>query len=401
MRRQDDLERELATRLRDEAVAGEAEARERSWGTVRAAHAARPVARPVRRWGRWLAALAAGAAVVLVSLTPAGADLRGWISDAIDPGSTNPKPSLTALPGGGTVLVESEAGATVVNADGSRRFLGRFSAASLSPRARNVAVGDGRTLSAIHTADGDLRWSLSSGVGRVSDPSWSQDLGFRVAYVSDGELRIVAGDGTGDRRFAAASPVAPAWRGASDRVLAYVDEGGTVRIADIDVGTRLAGFETPGVPRAVAFSASGERLLVRSTAAVSTMDADGRNRLEFRAGGELVAASFIGASDRRLAVVSERTDDSGATTSAVSVVAERAGRLVERRLFRTAGPIAGLAAAPAGEWLLVGWKEADQWLFLEPQPGGAIRAVDNISAQFGPGEAGAPFPVPVEWCCQG
>ena len=70
MKRQSDLERELASRLQDESLPGEGEARERTWETVRAAQAeltSRPVTRRHRR-GLIAGALAAGS-IALVALT--------------------------------------------------------------------------------------------------------------------------------------------------------------------------------------------------------------------------------------------------------------------------------------------------------------------------------------------
>jgi dipeptidyl aminopeptidase/acylaminoacyl peptidase len=73
----------------------------------------------------------------------------------------------------------------------------------------------------------------------------------------------------------------------------------------------------------------------------------------------------------------------------------------ERLLFTDAGRFGTLAWSPTGRRLLVPWREADQWLFLVPEPGGRTTAVANIARQFGP-RAGRPaFAGSVEWCCPG
>jgi hypothetical protein len=395
-----DTERELARRLQDQRVPGEEEARERSWATIRAAQAERtPIVGTRHRRGIAAALLAVGGAA-LVMLTPAGADLRSWMSDAIDPDSTQPRPALTGLPGGGTVLAESRDGISLVSEDGARRFVGRFYRASLSPRALNVGVAEGRTLSAV-TASGDPAWSLPPSPARISDVAWSQHEGFRVAYLSGDGLRVVAGDGTGDRAVAAALPVDPAWQGPTDRVLGYVDEGGAVERIDVDLGARLSSFEPSEEVRSLSFSADGKRLLTASERSIAFSAPDGREASSVDVLGEIVAAAFIDERGERAAIVTRESakDFKGRPGSAVSIVSERNGRLEARELFAIAGSLRGLAVSPVSDWLLVGWRDADQWLFLEPRIGGAVRAVKNISAQFAPGDPAPAFPAPVEWCC--
>ena len=58
-----------------------------------------------------------------------------------------------------------------------------------------------------------------------------------------------------------------------------------------------------------------------------------------------------------------------------------------------------VAWSPDGTRLLVPWRSADQWLFIQPA-GGSVSAVGAISGAFSPGHpAGAPFPRPAGWCC--
>ena len=99
----------------------------------------------------------------------------------------------------------------------------------------------------------------------------------------------------------------------------------------------------------------------------------------------------------------------GPTGRAVAVVARDAtGRGSElltadgrvRRVFAGAGAFTDVAWSPDGEWLLVGWRSADQWVFVRSDGVERLQAVSNISRQFA-GRAGAAprFPALGGWCC--
>ena len=81
------------------------------------------------------------------------------------------------------------------------------------------------------------------------------------------------------------------------------------------------------------------------------------------------------------------------------------GPVGRERLLAGAGRFGDLAWSPDGQWLLAGWADADQWVFIRTgtRPRGGIqrlRAVANISAQFDPGgRGGAAFPGLGGWCC--
>jgi hypothetical protein len=60
----------------------------------------------------------------------------------------------------------------------------------------------------------------------------------------------------------------------------------------------------------------------------------------------------------------------------------------------------GVVPSPDGGWLLLAWKSADQWLFLDLQHPQRVVAVAGISAQFSPGTTSPPpFPSVSGWCC--
>jgi hypothetical protein len=68
-------------------------------------------------------------------------------------------------------------------------------------------------------------------------------------------------------------------------------------------------------------------------------------------------------------------------------------------LFTGPGRFGDLAWSPAGDRLLIGWPEADQWLFLRTRGRGRVSAVANIARQFEPGATAPAFPRSVRWCC--
>ena len=65
-----------------------------------------------------------------------------------------------------------------------------------------------------------------------------------------------------------------------------------------------------------------------------------------------------------------------------------------RELFSGAGTFDGLAWSPNGRWLLVTWRDADQWVFVRTGATPRIDAVANVSAQFE-----GSFPRIEGWCC--
>ena len=74
----------------------------------------------------------------------------------------------------------------------------------------------------------------------------------------------------------------------------------------------------------------------------------------------------------------------------------------ERFLYSAPGDFGTLAMSPNGNWLLVGWINADQWLFLRLNAA-KVKAVSNITEQFSAvtpkGPLSKTFPKGVSWCC--
>ena len=398
-------EQRLREELRDASVPGASEAEERAWLIVADAWAERAPTPGVRPWlRRRLAAAGAVAVAALVAaglvLTPAGAAVREWIGDAIDPGRNDAKPALTRLPADGDLLVSSAAGSWIVHPDGSKRLLGEYSQASWSPHGLYVAVASGRELAAVDPK-GELRWSIER--HRISDPRWSPNEGYRIAYRSGGELRVIWGDGANDEALARSAPVAPAWQPRTGRrnVLAYATPGGEVRIVDTDTHRRLESGPDLGRPLELEWSTDGSRLLVLTAEGLTLLDPAGDvvARDRFGRGTSGVDAEFVPGSTT---VATIRRSGSSQIRSEVFLT--RFGdRVGERRIFAGSGLFEGLAYSPAGDRLLVGWRDADQWLFLPADGSGRTETVGAITGKFATGESAsqAAFPRVEGWCCRG
>jgi hypothetical protein len=210
-------------------------ARERSWAVVRAAYAEREPAERRRSW-RPLAVLAAGVVVAAGLLSPPGRAVLDEIREVV--GVEQSAPALFSLPADGRLLVTADSGAWIVERDGSKRLLGAYREASWSPFGRFVVASRRNELAAL-TPGGDIRWTLAR--PDVRFPRWGGTrTDTRIAYLSRGGLRVVGGDGKGDRlvdRLAAER--APAWLPGPGHRLAYLRRDGTVRVVAVDAGAVL------------------------------------------------------------------------------------------------------------------------------------------------------------------
>ena len=380
-------------------VPGEVEARERAWRVVETAYREREQVPPRRRSLRPILALAVAAAVAAAALSPPGRSVGGWIQDRVA-GEPEAEPALVRLPAPGMLLVAAERGPWIVRADGSKRFLGEYEDASFSPRGRFVVATAGRRVVALEP-DGDPRWSLAR-PRPVADARWSPSPGFRIAYREGSTLRVVAGDGTGDRLLArGVEAVAPAWLPREGRtVVAYARADGTVRVVDVDSGREL--LRTPRAPgvREVFWTPEG-LVAARTTREVRVHDRRGRllrapvaaPRREVVAAVPLTGAWIVYAEYNR------RADE----TQLVREACFGPGPCIAigpSRFFRGAGRLRDLTLSPDGRWLLAGWPDADPLHFLRLPSVQKIVAVDDVRREFDPGGAGAAaFPRLSAWCC--
>ena len=367
---------------------GEHEAGERGWEVVRRAYEERLPA-PQRRDRRPFVLVAVAAAVLAAALSPPGLAVWGSLRDAVR-GSESAKPALFSLPTPRSrLLVNSAEGAWVVQSDGSKRLLAGYREASWSPHGLYLAAIHGDELRALEP-NGDVHWSV--GRAGLAAPQWSNkgDGDERVAYLARSTLRVIGGDGRGDRALARnVAHVVPAWRPRT-HVLAYVDGAGRVVVRDADTGVVAWRAASTQRPQTLAWSRDGRYLLARGRSSLTIFGAAGSPRLTPLGPGAapVVAAAFQPRSN------------------ALAFVQRAAGRSVvwfyprlvrdgtaARRVIGVSGVFDRVAWSPDGRWLLLSWSSADEWLFIRSAAVRKVVPVAGIADAFGPAA------VPAGWCC--
>jgi hypothetical protein len=353
----------------------EHDARERTWAVVQAAHAERePIERPVSLV-RPLLVAAALVAVVAAAITPPGRAVVDRVREAI--GVETAEQALFSLPAGGRLLVTSDGGVWIVAADGGKRRLGDYDEASWSPFGRFVIVVGENELAAVDPA-GEVQWKLARPAARL--PRWGGSrFDTRIAYLSRRELRVVAGDGKGDRRFATnVADVAPSWRPATFHFLAYAARGRVI-VADAQSGRRFWSRRVADIER-LEWSRDGELLLVQGRRSLRVFDQNGKLRHELLLEGLAapVTASSFAPSGRGVAFAQQARG-----RAHVWVIPRlRPDGSAARELFSGPGTFTDLSWSPDGRWLLAAWQDPDQWLFLSTQGPRRVRAVANVRRQF-------------------
>jgi hypothetical protein len=351
-------------------IPGEHEARERTWTVLRSAFEQRT---PVERRPRYLAVAAAVAvalAIVGSAFSPPGKAVLDQIRDAV--GVENAAPALFELPAPGRLLVHSDRGVWVVQQDGSRRLLGSYRDASWSPFGRYVVAARQNELAALEP-DGTVRWTLAR--PDVRSPRWTGSrTDTRIAYVDRSGIRVLAGDGTGDRLVVAHARGPVAWRPGSLGQLAEVVSQ-VVRVQDVESGrvlwrARLAGLGD--AVRTLLWSSDGRRLLVVQRSALRVYDVHGRivARDDPSDATEDVDASFVPGTQR---VVVVRRHGAQSTIFRLDTGGA---------IFGGTGVFAQVAFSPDARFAFVAWPTADQWVFVRIALPRRIRGVSNVSLQF-------------------
>lgn len=369
-------------------IPDEHEARVRSWEVVRTAFEEREPAPPTRSW-RPLVVLVAVATVLAAVVSPPGRSVVDSLREAI--GVENAQPALFSLPAPGRLLVTGDGGPWVVQPDGSRRLLGGYTEASWSPFGNFVVAAQRNEIAALEP-DGDVRWKLAR--RDVSRARWGGTLtDTRIAYLSGETLRVVAGNGERDRELArSVQAVAPAWRPGGDHVLAWIAQRQVI-VADADTGRELTRFRAPEHTTRLEWSRDGRRLLVQARRSLRVHAADGKVLFDLlgREAAPVAHAAF-GPTGTSLAFV----QTAGGQSYLWMIPRLAPDGSAARRVFAGAGTFDGLAWSPNGRWLLVAWRDADQWVFIRTTPKPRLQAVSNVSAQFE-----GSFPRIEGWCCAG
>ena len=339
-----------------ERVPADRDAEERAWAVVRAAYEERERVRvpPRRRW--MLAGVALAALVAAAAVSSPGRAVVNAVRRSI--GITHAAPALFKLPAPGRLLVSGSGGTWAVAPDGSKRRLGAYGEAAWSPHGLYVIAASTNELAAVEPGNGTVHWTLAR--PKVAFPRWGGTrTDTRVAYLSGGQLRVVAGDGTGDAPRGPAAHVAPAWRPGNIQQLAYVTRDDHVRLVGAWRSAR-----SYAQPRSLVWSPDGrELLLVTARELVLFAPASGRAQtLRIRG----VSAAAISAQGE-LAVVRRNT---------ILVLDGEQTRPV----FAGRVPLDGLVWSPNGRWLLSSLPAADQWIFVGKR---RVLAVSHIAEQFG------------------
>lgn len=362
-------------------------AEERAWAVVHTAYLHRVPSPRQRSRRRASLALALAALIGVLALSPAGATVRRLLTRAI--GVEHAARALASLPAPGRLLVSGPGGTWTVAASGLTRRLGPWRQAAWSPHGMYVVVARGDRLTAVDP-HGTPRWTLVR--PSVSDPRWYSPSGFRIAYLSGDDLRVLAGDGTGDHLLAAAvAKVAPAWRADHPYELAYVTKRGALVVRDSDSGQMFWSTAAGVDAHQLAWSADGQRLLALSGPTVRIYNAEGRAISTIRLPRATPAIDGALSPDgRELALV--------LGTGEVVISSYASPTPVLARVLEGNG-LQQVSWSPDGRWLLVSWPAANQWVFVRVAGAPRIAAVSRIAQQLSAPGARQAFPQLDGWCC--
>ncbi|MBV9166591.1 MAG: hypothetical protein JO342_10605 [Solirubrobacterales bacterium] len=338
-------------------------------------------------------AVAAGA----VALSPAGATIARWVKDTL--GVPHAAKALFSLPAPGRLLLSGPGGAWIIGADGSAHRLGAWPQASWSPHGLYIAAVRDDQLAAL-SPQGATQWTL--GRPALADPRWYPPTGYRVAYLSRGELRVVAGDGTGDHALATSvATVAPAWRPGHPYQLAYLTSSERLVVRDASTDQAVWSARPGGTVRELSWSANGARLVAITPVRALVYGANGRVGATIAPRGGILNAA-LSPDGRQLALLL-----GGAINHVELINVARTGA-PPKPVFSGDG-LRQLAWSPNGHWLLITWPAADQWVFSRVVGSPRLDAVSRIAEQFGTrtaaaqapqrGSARRGFPQLDGWCC--
>jgi hypothetical protein len=367
------------------------DAEQRAWEVVKRAYEERPPQTrraPRHRLVVGLAVVTVAAAAVAIA-SPPGQAVFERVREAV--GVQHAEPALFSLPSRGRLLVVStrHGGVWLVEDNGLKRRLGSYDDAQWSPHGLFVVATTKNALIALDVETG-VRWSLPR--RGPASPRWEGTrVDTRIAYMTNGGLRVVAGNGHSDHLLDRnAGDVAPAWDPQRLHTVAYVAQKAIV-LRNADTGRVLWRTPIAVTPSSLAWSTDGRELAAVSGHRVVVLGGDGKPRRAVTTLTEGFVGGAFQPRSHRLAL-SLRT----AGGSEVRVVdLDRPGRA--RLLFAGPGAFGDIVWSPDGHWLLVGWPTADQWLFLR---GTRVHAVANIREQFPRRDHKGPLlQFDSRWCC--
>ena len=367
-------------------ISGEEEARARTWAVLEAAFESRIPTPQRSQWPRVAVVAVALAALLASAFSPPGQAVIDEIREVV--GVERAERALFALPSSGKLLVTSDAGVWVVQDDGARRLLGSYREASWSPFGRFVVAARANELAALEP-DGKVRWTLAR--PDVRTPRWAgTEIDTRIAYVDRTGLRVVAGDGTGDRLLVRGFAGTIAWRPGERFVLAYATAR-EINVVDTESGQILWRKARTGQrPTNLAWSSDGRRLIAVAPRPLVVYDNRGAIPYELGPAAAPVSAAALAPSGRSLVFAQQ----AGRRAQVWVVPRIRPDASTARRLFAGTATFDQLSWTPEGRWVVVAWPAADQWVFVRAN-GAGIRAVANVSEQF----RSRSFPRIEGWCC--
>jgi hypothetical protein len=367
------------------------DAEQRTWEVVKRAFEERPPPRPRAMNTVLVVALLAGivTATVAAAASPPGQAVLDHVRRVV--GISHADEALFSLPAPGRLLVVSSDGGGVwlAHDNGYKRKLGSYADAEWSPHGRYVVATTKNHLIALDLEHG-VRWTLAR-----RDPVWPRWEGTltdtRIAYTTASGLRVVAGDGTGDKLLDRhAGDVAPAWDPGSLHTIAYYS-GGAIVLRQADSGDIVWRAPIDVIPSALQWSDDGRFLAVTATPKSIVLDATGHvRRTVSMLGAELLQAAFR--PHTHALAVSLRFPQ----RSQVRLVdVDHPGKA--SLLFAGPGAFGDLAWSPNGRWLLLNWPSANQWLFVS---GAHVHAVGNIAQEFPRHDKlGPTLQIAGRWCC--
>jgi hypothetical protein len=367
------------------------QAEDRAWEVVRRAFEER--APSARRRSRARVLVPAVLVVTLIVAASAASQPGRAVLDRVRKavGVEPAAPALFSLPAPGRLLIVSSHGGGVwlADADGYKRKIGTYTDAEWSPHGVYIVATTPNHLVALDPQQ-NVHWTLAR-----PDPRWPRWEGTstdtRIAYVTPGGLRVVAGDGTGDHLLdSRAGDVPPAWDPARLHTVAYYAAGAIV-LRNADTGAVVWRTPVDVRPSALDWSSDGRLLAVTSSPRSLVLDARGRlHRSVSMLGAELLQTAFEPGTHK--------------LTVSLRLPGRSEVRLVDvdhpgtsRLVFAGPGDFRGAAWSPNGRWLLIDWPTANQWLFVS---GPHVHAVGNITQEFARRDKVLPtLDIANRWCC--